>query len=247
MSVLEEARQAPVSVALFAANVAMFLWMWVSGIDAISPTTRDVLELGANSGAHVADGEWWRLLACMFLHGGLVHLIVNMWSLRILGPFVESLYGHATFGVIYVLAGAGGSIASCLWNPLGVSVGASGAIFGSLGAIIAFFLSHRRSLPTPVFRSMMQRIGLMLLLNLYLGFSIPQIDNAAHMGGLVTGIVCGFAAWRPARTPPVLGPTSLLRLAGVALVLAGLVLLVPRRVDAAIDTELQRRELPRPR
>jgi rhomboid protease GluP len=233
VSVLEEARRAPVSVAILAANVGMYVWMCARGSDWLEPTSQDVLAYGANAGIEVAQGQWWRLVTCMFLHSGAVHLLVNMWSLRVLGPFVEQLYGHGTFFLIYVLAGVGGSIASCMWNPLGLSVGASGAIFGLLGAIIVFFLTHRRSMPAHVFRSYMQRMGLLLAINLYLGFSIPRIDNAGHLGGLVAGFVCGLAAFRPAGTPPVLDGTRLGRLAVVAIVLTGLVFLIPRRVENA--------------
>jgi rhomboid protease GluP len=239
--VLQEARKSPVSVAIFAANVGMYLWMSLRGSDWLEPTGQDVLDYGANGGIEVAQGEWWRLVTCMFLHSGALHLFFNMWSLRVLGPFVEQLFGHATFFVLYMLAGIGGSIASCLWNPLGLSVGASGAIFGLLGAIIAFFLTHRRSMPAEVFRSYMQRIAILLAINLYLGVAIPRIDNSAHVGGLVTGFLCGLAAFRPAGTGLVLDRVRLARLAVVAVVLAGLAFLVPVRVEHAwIERQNQR-------
>jgi rhomboid protease GluP len=233
MSVLQEVRQSPVSAALFAANVVMYAWMCARGSDWLEPTGVDVLAYGANAGIEVAQGEWWRLATSMFLHSGALHLFLNMWSLRVLGPFVEQLFGRGTYFVLYMLAGIGGSIASCLWNPLGLSVGASGAIFGLLGAIIAFFLTHRRSMPAQVFRSYMQRMGLLLAINLYLGFSIPRIDNAGHLGGLVAGFVCGLAAFRPAGTRPVLDARRIVRLAVVAVVLAGVGFLVPARVEKA--------------
>lgn len=233
MSALDEARKSPVSVAIFAANAGMFAWMVARGVDAMSPSGADVLDYGAISGIEVAQGQWWRLLSGMFLHGGLIHLFFNMWALRVIGPFVERLYGHATYFLIYMVAGLGGSVATCLWNPLGISVGASGAIFGLLGAIIAFFLTHRRSMPAEVFRSYMKRMAFLVAINLVIGFSVPRVDNSAHVGGLLTGFVCGFAAFRPAGTRPVLGPRRVARLALVAIVLAGLTAFVGTRVGHA--------------
>jgi rhomboid protease GluP len=231
MSLLQEAKQAPVTTAIFAANVGVFAWMYFQGVDPVNPGLFDLLGHGANSAAWVWAGEWWRLVTCMFLHGGLVHLFFNMWSLRVLGPTVEGMFGHTTYFLIYMLAGLGGSVASCMWNPVGTSVGASGAIFGLLGAIIAFFLTHRRSMPAAVFRSYMQRMALLVAINLFLGFSIPQIDNSAHVGGMVTGFICGFAAFRPAGTRPVLDARRAVRLALVGIVIAGVAWLIPWRVS----------------
>jgi rhomboid protease GluP len=231
MSILQEAKKAPVTTAIFTVNVAVFAWMYLHGVDPLDPDVFDLLHYGADSGPKVWDGEWWRLIASMFLHAGIIHLFFNMWSLRVVGPIVEGMFGSATYFVIYMLAGLGGSVASCMWNPMGTSVGASGAIFGLLGAIIAFFLTHRRSMPAEVFRSYMQRIGLLVAINLFLGFSIPRVDNSAHVGGLVTGFVCGFAAYLPAGTRPVLNARRIVRLGLLGLVLAGAAYLVPWRVS----------------
>jgi rhomboid protease GluP len=244
MTLLQEARQSPVTVLFFAANVLMFVWMVIQGVDAMNPTVGALLHYGANSGEGVAEGEWWRLLTCMFLHGGLIHLVVNMYSLRILGPFIEGLFGSATFFLVYMIAGFGGSVASCLWNPIGVSIGASGAIFGLLGALIAFFLTHRRAMRPDFFRSSIRRFVLVVGLNLFIGFTIPQIDNSAHMGGLLAGFVCGLAARRPAKTPPTLGFARFARLAIVALVIAGIAFLVPGRVDAARAEWIEQQRIP---
>jgi rhomboid protease GluP len=232
-----------VTIVLLAANVGMFAWMWMHGVDALSPSIQDLGRFGANQGYAVAHGGWYRLIACMFLHGGLIHLCVNMWSLYVLGPVAEDLYGPATFFLVYMIAGLGGSIASSLWHPLVVSVGASGAIFGLLGAIVAFFLSHRKHMPGDVFRSFMQRIALVIGINLYLGFSVPQIDNSAHVGGMVTGFVCGLAAYSPPRTARKLTAPILSRLGVVVVALVGVTFLVPWRTNEALR-ELDQRGQP---
>jgi rhomboid protease GluP len=180
----------------------------------------------------------------MFLHGGLIHLVVNMYSLRILGPFAETMFGSPTYTLIYVVAGFGASVASCLANPLVVSVGASGAIFGLIGAAIAFFLTHRSAMRPEAFRAAIKNFAIVLAMNLFIGFTVPQIDNSAHIGGLVAGFLCGLAARRPVRTPPVLGPARFMRIAIVALAITGLAFLVPGRVEDARADWIEQHRIP---
>lgn len=240
--------RARVTIGLLIANVAVFLWLVSLNGDAMDMSGELLFDHGADNGVLVADGQWWRLVTCMFLHGGLIHIAVNMWSLWALGPFVEVLFGSAAMLAIYMLSGIGGSIASCLWHPFGNSVGASGAIFGLFGAIIAFFLTHRRSMPPAVFWNSMMRFAILLAINGYLGFRMPNIDNAGHVGGLAFGILCGFAAWRPRGTPATLDGKRALRLLLVAIVLVGLVFVIPQRVRAEEDAYYRAHpELPRPR
>jgi rhomboid protease GluP len=251
MDTVRQARAARsrVTIGLLLANVAVFLWLASLQGDAMNLSGELLFDHGSDSGVLVAEGQWWRLVTCMFLHGGLIHIAVNMWSLWALGPFVEMLFGSAAMFAIYMLSGVGGSIASCLWHPFGNSVGASGAIFGLFGAIIAFFLTHRRSMPPSVFWNLMMRFAILLAINGYLGFRMPNIDNAGHIGGLAFGIVCGFAAWRPRGTPATLDARRGLRLGVVAIVLAALVFLVPWRVKMEEDAYYRANpsELPRPR
>jgi rhomboid protease GluP len=237
-----------VTIGLLIANIGVFIWLAALNGDAMDMSGELLFDHGSNNGVLVAQGEWWRLVTCMFLHGGLVHVAVNMWSLWALGPFVEALFGSAAMLAIYMLAGIGGSIASCLWHPLGNSVGASGAIFGLFGAIIAFFLSHRRSMPSAVFWNSMARFALLLAINGYLGLRMPNIDNAGHVGGLLFGIVCGFAAWRARGTPATLDTKRAVRLGLVAIALGALVFLVPWRVRVEEHAYLRAHpELLRPR
>ena len=132
----------------------------------------------------VAEGEWQRLITAMFLHGGLLHLGMNMYMLMVLGRQLEWALGRTRFIILYLLAGIGGSTASYWFNGLDVpSVGASGAIFGLFAAI--FMFGRERGLNT-------QDIVAVVGLNLVIGFVVPGIDWRAHLGGLVIGAVVGW-------------------------------------------------------
>lgn len=153
----------------------------------------------------VVRGEYWRLLSAMFLHGDgtvrgdLLHLGVNLWALWQLGRLYEILFGTRRFVLIYFATGIAASITTLLHNS-GASVGASGAIFGILGALIT---SIRRS---PRFRndrwakSVIQQLLFWVVINIVIGISVPQIDMAAHLGGLVAGLLLG--ALLPHHEPP---------------------------------------------
>lgn len=148
--------------------------------------------------------EWWRFIAPMFIHVNLLHLLVNMYSLFILGPFVEKLYGSAKFVVFWVVAGIAGVVASYLTvlpglatNPVGrflfksfdnPSAGASGALFGLVGVLFVFGIKFRRELPEGFKRAFGTGMVPIILINLFIGFLGRRfIDNAAHLGGLVAG------------------------------------------------------------
>ena len=231
-----------VATGLIVVNVAVYLAMTLAGASAGSPGAVDLVAWGANSGELVAAGEVWRLLTSMFVHAGIAHIALNMLALRSLS-IVEGLYGNAAFLALYLLAGLGGSIASLLVNPIKASVGASGAVFGVAGALLAFFLLHRRAMPRAVFRRTTGSLLLMLGINVAFGFSIPQVDNAAHLGGLAVGFLSGLALDREAHARPRLGAKRLVRALGIALALAALGLLIPGRVEAglaAFETKLVR-------
>jgi membrane associated rhomboid family serine protease len=144
----------------------------------------------------VADGEYWRLWSVTLLHGDLIHLAFNMYALWLAGPIVERWYGPLRFAVIYLACAAGGSAASFAFGGDVPAVGASGAIFGLFGVLVAAGRVHR-----PVDRqgrALVGQLGLIILINLVFGFaSGGRIDNAAHVGGLVTGI------WLGAIMPPI--------------------------------------------
>lgn len=188
---------------LLAANVAAFAWILSRGASAMGFDAQLALELGANQGRAVLDGgEWWRLVVSTFLHGSVLHLALNMWGLKILGPFVEVYLGATGFALLYLIGGVGASVVSIAWNPGGVSLGASGAIFALLGAHLAFFLRHRREMPAALFKSQLKSVAIMVGLNVAYGLSVPQIDNAAHFGGLAYGVAGGFLLRRPLLDAP---------------------------------------------
>ena len=143
----------------------------------------------------VSQGEYWRLLTVTLVHGGLFHLLMNMYALWIVGPLTEALYGRAMYLAIYLSAALGGSIASYLFVP-NPSVGASGAIFGLFGLVFSATYFHKPALGRQA-RAMTSQIGFLIVINLVIGFGvigfgIAQIDNAAHIGGLLVGGWLGF-------------------------------------------------------
>jgi membrane associated rhomboid family serine protease len=149
----------------------------------------------------VAEGEWWRLLSVMLLHDpqSFLHLAFNMYALFLVGPIVEQLYGSRLFLLFYVLCGAAGSVASFVFGPGQFGVGASGAIFGLFGILAAASRTHNPVLDRRA-RSLVGQIGTLILINLVIGFVVPRIDNAAHIGGLVAGLWLGFLL-QPGRVP----------------------------------------------
>ena len=153
----------------------------------------------------VYEQEYWRLITAVFLHAGALHLLVNLIALFQLGKLYEIMFGTRRFVLIYCASGLGGTIASAIHNA-GPSVGASGAIFGILGA---FIFSVRRS---PLWRhdrtarSLVAQCVFWMIANLVIGFTVPhienapRIDNAAHLGGLAAGLLLGLLL--PHRLPP---------------------------------------------
>jgi rhomboid protease GluP len=182
-----------VTQAIFGINVAVFLGMLLSiGAAMLSnPPGQALVDWGANFGPYTVSGQWWRLLTCIFLHGGLLHIAFNMWCLWDLGRLAESVYGHWTFAVVYLITGIGSSLASIAWNPGVLSVGASGAIFGIAGALIASFYLGEFSLPRAAMGGMLRSILVFVGYNLFFGAVIARTDNAAHVGGLVMGLILG--------------------------------------------------------
>ncbi|MDQ3964502.1 MAG: rhomboid family intramembrane serine protease [Actinomycetota bacterium] len=174
----------------------------------------------------IAAGEWWRLLTPVVLHAGVFHIFMNMYVLTIFGPMIERLYGTPPFVTIYVIAGFTGSVASYLFSACTVrAVGASGAIFGIAGALFVYFW-RRRELRTmaPYINSLALFIGLNILIGFgfnFLGFAV-QIDNYAHIGGLLGGALVGFGLDRRTGDVPLsqyVSVATLVTAAGIALVM----------------------------
>jgi membrane associated rhomboid family serine protease len=210
-------------------NVLVFAIMALNGISPISPTVEELLHIGANSGIKTTNGEWWRLLTANYIHIGFMHLAFNMWALWSAGCLVERLVGTLGFIILYTFSGIAGSVASCFWDPWMVSAGASGAIFGVWGALLGFLLLRRDSVPFEAL-AQLRNSGLAFVgYNLVLGFFIPHIDMAAHLGGLVAGFLGGLALSRPLHKEALVKrPIRNLVVGGIGLVLvAGFVLVAP--------------------
>ena len=151
-------------------------------------------------------GKPWRLLTATFLHISLLHVLLNMWVLWGAGRVIERLYGSRAYLALYLYAGVLGSVVSVYWNPLLVAVGASGAIFGVLGAFIALMLRRRGAIPPTVIRGHLVSTALFVLVNLLAGLRSPMVDNAAHVGGLVSGFCPGVVACTPTGPESSLAP-----------------------------------------
>jgi rhomboid protease GluP len=152
---------------------------------------------GANVGTLTAQGAWWRLLTSLFLHVSLLHLAVNMWVLWSAGRLTERLFGNLAFAAIFFVAGLIGGILSIAWSPAISTVGASGAIFGILGALISYLMHGGAHLPRRFLRAHLVPTLVFTLFSIVNGFAYPGIDNAAHVGGLLTGLLLGWAVALP--------------------------------------------------
>ena len=172
---------------LIAINIIIFLLTY-----ALSGTNLNSLQLIRFGGVFdvlIKNGEFWRLLTGTFLHAGIIHLLVNMYSLYLIGTQVETYIGKWKFLSIYLISAISGSLMSCVFNLNTVSVGASGAIFGLLGSLIYFGYHYRLYLGS-VLRNQIIPI---IICNLLLGFMIPGVDNGAHIGGLIGGYLSTMA------------------------------------------------------
>ena len=204
---------------LIGINVAVFLL----GLGlSTSPGFGDVAVRGGLYGPEVADGEWWRLITSGFLHANVMHLAFNMIALWILGSQLESAMGRARYAIVYFGSLLGGALGALLLNPFSFTVGASGAIFGLMGAAAALHVRRGISLWAT-------GIGGLLAINLFITFFVPGISIGGHLGGLAVGFATGFViAAAPAGSPRAAwalagGLALAVVLFGAGIVLAGVV------------------------
>lgn len=238
------------TIVLLVTNIFVFTLMWQTSGQALSMSNAlpgpVLLAFGAKLNYLIQTRhEWWRFVTPMFLHVNLLHLIVNMYSLWIVGPYVEKLYGSAKFVTFWVLTGVCGVFASYLCvrpglasGPLGgfifkavdePSAGASGALFGLVGVLFVFGIKFRRELPEGFKRAFGTGLLPMIFLNLFIGYVLRGfIDNAAHLGGLVSGALIALVVdyRRPDERSGVAVTWRVLQAAAIVLVAVSFVMTV---------------------
>ena len=169
-------------------TLLVFGLMVLSGVSASSPTGRQLVLWGSNVSGLTLHGQPWRLLTSVFVHAGLSHLLLNLFSLWLLGLLVEDRVGPLRLLLVYLACGVGGSLASLWWHADGInSVGASGAIFGLYGLLLVLLVGQKLVLDKSDRRAMLGLVLYLVFSNLLSGLS-GNIDNAAHLGGLATGL-----------------------------------------------------------
>ena len=181
----------PVTIALIAINALVFAIMVVRGVSFLLPTPRQAIAFGADFGPLTLNGQWWRLLTCMFVHFGIIHIGLNMWCLWNLGRAAEILLGRFPYLLAYFASGIFGSIASVYSQPLAAGAGASGAIFGMAGVLFTFVNLKKTPAHLQINKKMLSSLGTFIFYNLVIGASIPGISNAAHIGGVAMGSLVG--------------------------------------------------------
>jgi len=147
---------------------------------------------GAKVNILIEQGQVWRLLTCAFLHGGLIHIVCNMYSLYIIGPQIQQIFGVNKYFIIYIISCITSSSLSYFMSPYSISVGASGGIFGLMGALLAFAIIERNKIQKKYLSSLIQ----IIIINLFIGLSIKNIDNYGHIGGLIGGFLLGYISYR---------------------------------------------------
>jgi rhomboid protease GluP len=229
----------PVTQALVIINIAVFILCAVLGAGVIGTNPQLMIKLGTNYTPLTLDGQWWRLVTSMFLHFGLLHVAFNMLALYVNGSVAERIFGSLRYSVIYLVAGICGSVASLLWHSQANAAGASGAIFGVLGAMIAFFLRSEAGVPRSVVKAQLNSAGLFVFYNLVIGASSQGIDNAAHLGGLAGGFIMGFLLSRPLQADRVENDWTrqwLIAFSAMAAASVGMIYLIAHKANPAVRT-----------
>ncbi|MFN0161079.1 MAG: rhomboid family intramembrane serine protease [Burkholderiales bacterium] len=223
---------------LVAANVAVYAAFAASGGGVMTADSQMLIRWGSNFGPYTADGQWWRLLSAVFLHGGLIHLAVNMLLLADVGRLCERLFGWRRFLLLYLLSGLAGSAASVWWIPQVNSVGASGALFGVLGAVFVYMLDKRNGIEPGIMKTHAASMAIFIAYGVINGLVSTKIDNAAHLGGLVAGAILGAALGRPPGSAAVEPVRMAAGVAACVIAIAGLLALTPN-TRAGFEAERQ--------
>jgi rhomboid protease GluP len=190
-------RIAPATTVLIAINLLVYIAMAVSSKQ-IDFSVETLVRWGGDYAPLTRNGEWWRLLTSTFVHGGLLHVALNMWCLLMLGPLAELAFGKLPYVAAYIATGLCASLTSTLYHPNSIGVGASGAIFGVAGFLITPLALKRLTVYSTSKSSTLKMLLQFAVINLAIGSVIKVVDVSAHVGGLISGLVIGlFFAARP--------------------------------------------------
>jgi rhomboid protease GluP len=212
----------PLTQIIVGINVLVFVAMVVSGVSPLTPTVQQLVTWGANYAPLSLGSQPWRVLASNYEHIGIIHIFFNMWCLWNLGRLAERIFDRWTYLLIYTATGISGSLASLWWHPRGIGAGASGAIFGLAGALIAVLYLGKLPIAKEALKPTLKSLVMFAAYNLFFGL-VPGIDNSAHLGGLAAGLGLGAVLARGVTEPSdsrahwrnyVLVGTTLLLLAG---------------------------------
>jgi rhomboid protease GluP len=185
--------------AIITLNVMAFIVMILNGVGVVSPESDDLIRWGANFSPMTLSGEWWRLISCVFIHIGIIHLLFNMYALYSIGNYLEPMLGKVKYISAYIATGVFASLLSLWWHKdQTISAGASGAIFGLYGVFLALLTTN--IIPQVIRKPMLQSIGIFIFYNLAYGMK-EGIDNAAHLGGLLSGFAIGYVFYWVLRNP----------------------------------------------
>ncbi len=180
-----------ITPALIGINAAVFLWMAIAGASPVAPQPLDIIRYGGNFGPYTFTGQYWRLLTSTYVHIGIVHIALNMWCLWGLGRLAEIFYRPIDFILLYTFTGIAGSLLSSGLKPVGVSAGASGAIFGIAGVMLTTLKFGDLPLPKESRNAMLGGVARFAGINLFYGLVAAPIDNSGHVGGLLSGLLVG--------------------------------------------------------
>lgn len=224
----------PVTMGIIAVNVLVYVGMVLTGASPFEPNTQDLVRWGANTGLQTILHQPWRMWTSNYVHIGIFHIGLNMWCLLSLGALAERVFDPWTYFLTYTCCGIAGSLASLGLHPDRFGAGASGAIFGLAGALISALYLGKLPVHPRALKSTLKSLVLFAAYNLFFGAVVPAIDNSAHLGGLVCGLLLG-AVLAPRLTAPADEKAGWSRRVFIvsALVLAGIFELIRRSVMRA--------------
>lgn len=193
-------------------NILIYILMICTGVDFLLPDNESLIMWGANFRPLTMANEWWRLITNCFLHIGIIHILMNMYALLYIGKLLEPHIGKIKFATSFIITGFTASVASLWWHDLTISAGASGAIFGLYGVFLALLTT--KIIDTATRKALLASISIFVAYNLLYGLK-EGIDNAAHIGGLIGGLVIGFSFYPSLANPEfksrnlIIGTTSI--------------------------------------